>query len=98
MGVTNEENLPEQLQASEPKERVIRAPQTQQINQILLNNSIPLQSSKGAVGSRKSEETKTETKKKIIVKKQTTSLFLQNNEIRTVVGLPQVLTEVMYNS
>lgn len=47
------------------------------------------------MGGRKVEETKTETKKKIVVKKTTTALFLQNNEIRTVVGLPQVLTEVM---
>ena len=47
------------------------------------------------MGGRKVEETKTETKKKILVKKTTTALFLQNNEIRTVVGLPQVLTEVM---
>jgi len=47
------------------------------------------------MGGRKVEETKTETKKKIVVKKTTTVLFLQNNELRTVVGLPSVLTEVM---
>jgi len=50
------------------------------------------------MGGRKVEETKTETKKKIIVKKKTHSLFLQNNEIRTIVGLPAVLIDVMFNS
>ena len=50
------------------------------------------------MGGRKVEEAKTETKKKIIVKKQTQSLFLQNNEIRSVEKLPEVLLDVMYNS
>lgn len=48
------------------------------------------------MGGRKAEETKTETKKKIFVQKRTQALFLQNNEIRTIVSLPQVLTDVMY--
>ena len=47
------------------------------------------------MGGRKVEETKTETKKKIVVKKTTTALFLQNNELRSVASLPLVLTEVM---
>ena len=47
------------------------------------------------MGGRKVEETKTETKKKIVVKKTTTALFLQNNELRAVASLPLVLTEVM---
>ena len=50
------------------------------------------------MGGRKVEEAKTETKKKIIVKKQTHALFLQNNEIRTIAGLPTVLIDVMFNS
>ena len=50
------------------------------------------------MGGRKVEETKTETKKKIIVKKQTTTLFLQNNHFRSVTDLPKVLLDVMYNS
>lgn len=50
------------------------------------------------MGGRKVEEAKTETKKKIIVQKKTQALFLQNNEIRTIVTLPQVLEDVMYNS
>ena len=50
------------------------------------------------MGGRKVEETKTETKKKIVVKKQTTTLFLQNNHLRTVADLPRVLVDVMYNS
>jgi len=76
---------------------VIKAPQTQQINSILLNNNISLQSKQGPMGGRKVEEAKTETKKKIVVRKQTQSLFLQNNEIRTISGLASVLTDVMYN-
>ena len=64
---------------NEPKEIVIRAPQTQQLHNILLANSISLASKQGPMGGRKVEETKTETKKKIVVKKQTTTLFLQNN-------------------
>lgn len=48
------------------------------------------------MGGRKVEEAKTETKKKIVIKKQTTALFLQNNEIRTVFELPKVLLDVMY--
>ena len=50
------------------------------------------------MGGRKVEETKTETKKKIVIKKQTTTLFLQNNHFRTIAGLPKVLLDVMYNS
>jgi hypothetical protein len=49
------------------------------------------------MGGRKVEEAKTETKKKIVVRKQTQSLFLQNNEIRTIAGLASVLTDVMYS-
>lgn len=43
-GPASEENAQEVTQAAEPKEKIIRAPQTQQINQILLNNNISLQS------------------------------------------------------
>ena len=43
-GPASEENAAEVTQAAEPKEKIIRAPQTQQINQILLNNNISLQS------------------------------------------------------
>lgn len=68
------------------------------INQILVNNSIQITNNKSSVTGRKVEEAKTETKKKIFVQKHTTSLFLQNNELRSIVGLPQVLLEVMYNS
>ena len=50
------------------------------------------------MGGRKVEETKTETKKKIMVQKRTQTLFLQNNEIRSVAGLPQVMEDVMYHS
>jgi hypothetical protein len=63
-----------------------------------MNNSIPLASKQNALGGRKVEEAKTETKKKIMVTKRTQALFLQNNEIRSVFELPSVLSDVMYNS
>jgi len=43
---------------------------------MLVNNNISLTNKQGAMGGRKAEETKTETKKKIIIKKTTTCLFL----------------------
>ena len=49
------------------------------------------------MGGRKVEEAKTETKKKIVVQKKTQTLFLQNNEVRTVLGLSDVLSDVMFN-
>lgn len=98
VGQANEENAQEEMKTAEPKERVIRAPQSTQIQQILVNNNITFANKSGAQGSRKIEEAKTETKKKIIVKKQTTALFLQNNELRSIAGLPEVLLDVMWNS
>ena len=95
-GPASEENAQEETKTAEAKERVIRAPQTQQINQILLNNNISLHNTKGPMAGRKVEETKTETKKKIVVRKQTTALFLQNIELRTIESLPEVLIDVMY--
>lgn len=62
-----------------------------------MNNNISLQNKSGPMGGRKVEEAVTETKKKIIVTKQTTALFLQNNEIRTIVDLPKVLIDVMWH-
>lgn len=43
-GPASEENAQEESKVAEPKEKIIRAPQTQQINSILLNNNISLQS------------------------------------------------------
>ena len=94
-GPANEENAQEEQKTQEPKERVIRAPQSTQLQQILLNNNISFASKQGPMGGRKVEEAKTETKKKIIIKKTTNSVFLQNNELRNVVNLPMVLKEVM---
>lgn len=41
-GPANEENAQEETKAKVETEKVIRAPQTQQINSILLNNNISL--------------------------------------------------------
>ena len=65
---------------------------------LVAQHNIPLSSSKNAIGGRKAEETKAETKKKVVVRRSTQALFLQNNEVRTIVGLPEVLVDVMYNS
>jgi Leucine-rich repeat (LRR) protein len=70
---------------------VIRVPQVSQITSILANNNISLQQNKaGAMGgaSRKNEDTVKagENAKKMVINKQTTTLFLQNNQIRTLAG------------
>lgn len=93
-----EENVMEDQQKQEPKERVIRAPQSNMVATLVAQHNIPLSSSKNAIGGRKAEETKAETKKKVVVRRSTQALFLQNNEVRTIVGLPEVLVDVMYNS
>ena len=86
----------EEEQKKEHKEIVIRAPQSQQITKILAEHNIQL-NNKNQIGGRKTEEQKTETTKKIVVRKQTQSLFLQNNCIRSVAGLRDTLNEVMWN-
>mgnify|MGYP000740065032 CR=1 FL=1 len=66
------------------KETVIRAPQTQQITNILTNYNIPLSQNKAGIlggGALKSEDTQKagENKKKLVINKVTTTLYLQNN-------------------
>ena len=53
---------------------------------------------KNAFASRKSEDTKVETKKKIVVQEETRSLFLQNNRIPSICDLASILEDVMWNS
>jgi hypothetical protein len=81
----------------EQKEIIIRAPQTQAITQIIANHNVPLQPLKNAMGSRKTEDQKVEAQKKMIVKKQTRILFLQNNELRSIKGMYMILQDVMWN-
>jgi len=96
--VINEETNLEENKTQETKERVIRAPQTQAITEILQKNNISISQTKNQMGGRKVEDTKVETKKKLVVRKQTNILFLQNNEIRSILGMASVLEAVMYNS
>ena len=77
---------------------MIKAPQTQQITNILMNYNISLQQNKNALGGRKAEDTKVETTKKMVVKRETLTLFLQNNELRTLLDMANVLEAVMWNS
>lgn len=82
----------------EQKEIVIRAPQSQVIPNLIMNYNIPLLNNKqNAMNGRKTEEQKAETTKKVVVRRQTQALFLQNNPIRTVADLSQILLDVMWN-
>ena len=57
-----------------------------------------MQSNKGANGlMRKVDDQKPENQKRFIIKKQTISLFLQNNELQSISGLYTVLEDVMWN-
>ena len=91
------------------KETVIRAPQTQQITNILTNYNIPLSQNKAGIlggGARKNEDTAKagENQKKLVINKVTTTLFMQNNQIRSLAGdspqngLYSVLQDVMWTS
>ena len=63
-----------------------------------MNHSVSLQASKNLAGNKRQDETKVEAKKKIVVPKRTLTLFLQNNELRSLVGMAEVLDAVMYHS
>jgi len=49
---------------------------------IIATHNVPLQLQKNALGNvRKADDSKPEAQKKMIVKKETTTLFLQSNEL-----------------
>lgn len=79
----------------EQKEIVIRAPQSMQITKIITEHNIQL-NNKNQIGGRKTEEQKAETSKKMVVNKVTQSLFLQNNQLRTIDTLYETLKDVMF--
>lgn len=79
------------------KESIIKAHPAQQINSLLTNNNISLQANKNQLLGRKNEDTKIEAKRKKIVSVYCTSIFLNNNEIRSVLGLRSVLDSVMWD-
>ena len=58
---------------------------------------MPLANTKNAMGNRKADDVKVEQTKKMVVRKQTQALFLQNNEIRSIANLYTILKDVMYN-
>ena len=59
---------------------------------------MPLQLQKNALGNvRKNDDAKPEAQKKMVVKKETPTLFLQSNELQSIAGLYKVLDEVMWN-
>jgi len=58
---------------------------------------VPLANTKNAMGNRKADDVKVEQTKKMVVRKQTQALFLQNNEIRSIANLYTILKDVMYN-
>jgi hypothetical protein len=70
-----EENKQDEAKEKE-KERVIKAPQTNAISALLTTNNVSLMANKGNFASRKSEDTKVEAKKKIVVREECRTLFL----------------------
>ena len=84
----------------EQKDLVIRANHTQQITTLLTNFNISLQANKnagGALGRKNEDAGKTENKRKKEVKLVCKALFLNNNQIRSIKGLENILTFVMFN-
>ena len=74
---TNEPEKQEEDLKKEQKEIVIKAPQSQVIPNLIMTYNIPLLNNKqNPMNGRKSEEQKTETTKKVVVRKQTQALFL----------------------
>jgi hypothetical protein len=83
----------------EQKETVIRANNAQQITSLLTTFNISLQANKNNGGVRKNEDGSGkpgETKRKKQVKTVCTALFLNNNEIRTIQGLRNILINVVF--
>ena len=94
----DQENFHEEQKESAPKEKVIKAPQQQAITNILMNHSVSLTANKNLGGNKRSDDTKVEAKKKLVVPTKTLTLFLQNNELRSLVGMAETLEIVMWNS
>jgi hypothetical protein len=67
----------------------------------LQQHNVPLNAgSKGAAGNaseQKHEDQKVGEAKKFVVKKETTTLYLQKNEFRTIANLSKILKDVMWN-
>lgn len=83
------------------EEKIIRAPQTQAVTKILAEHNTTMNQSKGAAHTGnvagQSAEVAAKSQKKLIVRKETTSLFLQNNELSSINNLYTVLHDVMWN-
>lgn len=76
---------------------MIKAPQTNAISALLSSNNVSLMANKGNFASRKSEDTKVEAKKKVVVREECRTLFLQNNMIPSIEGMANILVDVMWN-
>ena len=63
-----------------------------------MNHSVSLTANKNLGGNKRSDDTKVEAKKKLVVPTKTLTLFLQNNELRSLVGMAETLEIVMWNS
>lgn len=89
-------------QPKEQKETIVRANAVQAITGLLSSYNIPLQSNKNVGGTlpggRKNEDGsgKSESKRKKQVHTVCTALFLNNNEVRTIRGLRDILNYVMF--
>jgi sporulation protein YlmC with PRC-barrel domain len=70
------------------------------VTELLQNHNISLNANAkavGAVNDTKTDEKKPGEQRKFVVQKETTSLFLQKNEFRTITGLYTILQDVMFN-
>jgi len=79
------------------QEVVIRAPQTQQVAKILADYNTTLNVQKTAIAGQTKTEVKAEAQKRFVIKRQTISLFLQSNKLKSITGLSTILSDVMWN-
>ena len=87
----------EEKAPKEKKEEVIKAQHSAQIHALLPTSNVPLNAAKNILGGRKAEEAKVETTKKKKITIVCNSIFLNNNEIRSLTPLYPTLDAVMWN-
>lgn len=71
---------------------VSRAQHNPQITNLLTNHYVSLQHQKNALGGRKNDDSKSEEKRKKEMNCKQDCLLLNNNEIREITGLYEILT------
>ena len=91
----------EDQKEKEERETVIRSVPNQKITELLQNHNISLSTTAkaGGVAEKQVEDNsqKPGEQRKVVVQRQTTTLFLQKNQFRTVTGLYTILQDVMFH-